>query len=66
VNWGALLQPGVHLEAWQQEKLQQTVAAMSYSLGSSAIPWLQVTSLWIARNPGNHATVDTCGRLATT
>ena len=44
VNWAALLQPGMQLEPWQQEKLKETVAAMSYSLGSSAMPWLKVTA----------------------
>ena len=43
VNWSALLQPGVQLEEWQREKLQETVAAMSYQLGSSAMPWLQAS-----------------------
>ena len=43
MNWGALLQPGVQLEEWQREKLQETIGAMSYQLGSSAMPWLQVS-----------------------
>ena len=44
VNWSALLQPGMQLEPWQREKLQETVAAMSYQLGSSSMPWLQASS----------------------
>jgi len=45
VDWSALLQTGVQLEPWQRAKLEETVKAMSYQLGSSSMPWLQARVL---------------------
>jgi len=50
VDWSALLQTGVQLEPWQREKLEETVAAMSYQLGSSSMPWLQARVLLMSEH----------------